>query len=216
MATWIIAAVGVVILISIVVYRFLRPLKQRKEETYPRQLSLIWQSLTGIEAVVASGLYLLLPLLPSFYIALLFRSRYLGIDTYVVLSVVLTIGIWSATPTELGALVCSYISASTVVALLQVVFLSKLLGPILSAERSLILFVLNVVQIVFTFSIWYQLEAGLSRENALFNALLVLGTVGYYDRANVLVGLQIATDLLLFAIFLASLIGRVGTQPDKD
>jgi hypothetical protein len=102
------------------------------------------------------------------------------------------------------------------VVLLHVVLLSKVFGNIFSAERSLILFICNVVQLVFTFSIWYELEANLLKEDALFKAILVFATLGYPKEApTVLVEIQIATDFLLLAIFLAHIVGRVGYRKDK-
>jgi hypothetical protein len=79
-----------------------------------------------------------------------------------------------------------------------------------SAGRSLILFICNVVQIILMFSIWYQLEAGPAKGDALFQSLLVFAKLGYPKHLEVLVGMQIATDFLLLAIFLAHQVGRVG------
>jgi hypothetical protein len=99
---------------------------------------------------------------------------------------------------------------------LSIIFLSKIFGDVTSPERSLVLFICNVMQIVLMFSIWYELlEPHLTKWEALFAALLVLGTLGY-KGPEVVVGIQIATDLLLLAIFLAHLVGRVGYQERKE
>jgi hypothetical protein len=98
---------------------------------------------------------------------------------------------------------------------LSVVFLSKVFGPVFSAERSLILFICNVMQIVLMFSIWYEVEANQTKWEALFSALLVLGTLGY-KGPKVLVGFQIATNFLLLAVYLAHLVGRVGYVKKHD
>jgi hypothetical protein len=74
----------------------------------------------------------------------------------------------------------------------------------------------NVAQFVFMFAIWYQLEIGLPKGEALFQSLLVLGTLGHPKRARFLVGMQIAMDFLLIAIFLAHMVGRVGMPADKQ
>jgi hypothetical protein len=109
------------------------------------------------------------------------------------------------------AWICSYFLFSTVVVLLHVVLLSKVFGNVFSAERSLILFICNVVQLIFTFSIWYELIIKqTTKGEALLKALLVFATLGYPPEAGVIVGLQIATDFLLLAIFLAHIVGRVG------
>jgi hypothetical protein len=115
----------------------------------------------------------------------------------------------------LVAILCSYFLFSTVVVLLHVVLLSKVFGDIESAERSLILFMCNVVQLVFTFSIWYELEANQARGEALLNAIFVFGTLDYPHNAMVVVAVQIATDFLLLAIFLAHIVGRVGYRENR-
>jgi hypothetical protein len=180
----------------------------------------------GIEWLVAAVLCLLQIFLLSFWLQRLLRRicrRPLSLndrreqmdrvtEVYVVVCIVVTVFIWWM-PTLAGAIICSYFSWSTIVVLLHVVFLSKPLGDVASPERSLILFICNVTQVVFMFSIWYQLEAHLPKGDALFNTLLVLGTLGSPDNAKVVVGLQIATDFLLLAIFLAHLVGRVGYPP---
>ena len=56
-------------------------------------------------------------------------------------------------PTLPLAVLCSYFLLSTVVVMLHVVLLSKVFGDIESAERSLILFICNVAQLIFTFAI---------------------------------------------------------------
>jgi hypothetical protein len=101
--------------------------------------------------------------------------------------------------------------------MLHVVFLSKVFGDIESAERSLILFICNVAQLIFTFAIWYELKAAQTKGASLFNALLVFATVGYpLEAPAVVVGTQIATDFLLLAIFLAQIVGRVGYRQNDD
>jgi hypothetical protein len=173
----------------------------------------IWLHLKGIEWLTATLLYLAWPLFLSFWLRVILKSRpSLTIEFYVVGGVAVTVAIWWWTPTLPGAILCSYFSLSTVLALLHVVFLSKVFGDVESAERSLVLFICNVTQIVFMFSIWYELEADLTKWDALLTALLVLGTLGYPHQAKPLVGVQIATDFLLLAIFLAHLVGRVGYQ----
>jgi hypothetical protein len=46
--------------------------------------------------------------------------------------------------------------------------------------------------------------------DALFNSLLVFGTIGYPKKAQVIVGAQIVIDFALLAIFLARFVGRLG------
>ena len=80
------------------------------------------------------------------------------VEFYVAGSVAITIAVWLWAPTFWLAIICSYFLASTVVVLLHVVLLSKVFGDVKSVERSLILFMCNVVQLIFTFSIWYEVK----------------------------------------------------------
>jgi ATP dependent DNA ligase domain len=93
------------------------------------------------------------------WLRVIFKTRpSLTIDFYVVGCLGLTVTIWWWMATLPGAIICSYFSLSTVVAVLHVVFLSKVFGDVESTERSLVLFICNVTQVVFMFSIWYELE----------------------------------------------------------
>jgi hypothetical protein len=180
----------------------------------------IHRRLDGVEWLTALFLYALWAATPAFLLRIIL-SRYsvretLIVEVYVVASVIVAIAAWLWAPTFWLAIACSYFLFSTVVVLLHVVLLSKVFGDIYSAERSLILFIFNVVQLVFTFSIWYELEAPQTKGEALFNALLVFATLGHSDKAPaVIVGVQIATDFLLLAIFLAHIVGRVGYRQGK-
>jgi hypothetical protein len=194
----------------------------------------IHRQLDGIEWLTALFFYALWVATLAFWLRIIL-CRYSEIretvivEIYVVSSVIVTILVWWWFPTlrliplcsyfSLGpvfAILCSWFLFSTVVVLLHVVLLSKVFGDIYSAERSLILFIFNVVQLVFTFSIWYELEAEQTKGDALFNAILVFATVGYPDKAPALVvGTQIAADFLLLAIFLAHIVGRVGYRKNR-
>jgi len=138
----------------------------------------------------------------------------LTVEIYVLAAVVLTIGCW-LWPACLFAVFCSYLSANTALVLLGVVFLSKILGGVESPERSLILFICNVIQLLFLFAVWYELHAGETRPEASFDSLMVFGTLGYPKQAHVVVGIQAATDFLLLAIFLSHLVGRVGVSREQ-
>lgn len=93
-------------------------------------------------------------------------------------------------------------------------FLSKFVAaPPKSAERSLLLFILNVAELLIAFAIFYRGRFGLRVGEAITNATLVFGTIGYRnDIVDIppIVAVQILLDFLLLAIFLATLIGRVG------
>jgi hypothetical protein len=96
----------------------------------------------------------------------------------------------------------------------QIMFLSKFVAaPPKSAERSLLLFILNVAELLIAFAIFYRGRFGLRVGEAITNATLVFGTIGYRnDIVDIppIVAVQILLDFLLLAIFLATLIGRVG------
>ena len=142
-------------------------------------LARIWRQLRGIEAAFGVGLFVLWPLCISFWVgrASTKYSKRL-IEIYVVVVLVLTIGNWGA-PSISRSIVMSYFTISSVYALLQVVFLTKVVGDIESPERSLLLFMLNVAQTVFMFAAWYELEEPCAAGKALFQALVVLATAGY-------------------------------------
>jgi hypothetical protein len=174
--------------------------------------------LRGIEQIVGLLLYWLWPFFVSFWLPRYFKEdhRPTVIDVYVCVCAALTIAIWAAGPNWILLLVCSYFSLSTVFALLQVVFLTKIMGDVFSPERSLLLFIVNVVQFVFMFAGWYGYIGSLEKWDALFKSTLVLATIGYPDQNEVksVVMLQVASNLLLFTVFLGHLIGRVG--PTKN
>jgi hypothetical protein len=171
--------------------------------------------LEGIEWLTARFLYALWVPTLAFWLRI-FLSKYfreaLIVEVYVAASVAVTFVAWLLMANCWWAILCSWFLFSTVVVLLHVVLLSKIFGDVQSVERSLILFICNVVQLVFTFSIWYELTH-LPKGKALFSAILVFATLGYPKEApTLLVGIQIATDFLLLAIFLAHIVGRVGYQ----
>ena len=179
----------------------------------------IWSRLNGIERLTALLLYALWAISLWFLLRVILSRKIdwsLIVEFYVAGSVAITIAVWLWVPTFWWALICSYFLASTVVVLLHVVLLSKIFGDVKSAERSLILFMCNVVQLIFTFSIWYEVKADQTREGALLSALLVFGTVDHPHKAMVVVGAQIATDFLLLAIFLAHIVGRVGYRENRN
>jgi hypothetical protein len=135
-------------------------------------------------------------------------------DLYVVITTILsaTILIWSDYAPLLSALVASYLLAGTIINIANVVFLTKVFGQPISNERTLLLFIFNVAQVVLTFAIWYRYAPGMRAGEALFKAMLVFGTVGYPKGADLIVGIQIATDIFLVAIFLAFILGNLGRE----
>ena len=88
--------------------------------------------------------------------------------------------------------------------------------PSTSVERSILLLFVNVLQVTLAFAIFYRdARPELSPGRAFFEALLVLGTVGYPEGFAFLIALQILLDLFLVAAILGSLIGRAGPFAKK-
>jgi hypothetical protein len=120
---------------------------------------------------------------------------------------------WSS---SLGAGVAFYFLASIIVYLLNVVLLDhKVFSDPRSPERSLILFIINVAQVVLIFAIFYRWEVpSLGPLDAFIDAVLVFGTVSLpkeiEDGARLIAAGQVATDFILLAVFLAHFVGRVG------
>jgi hypothetical protein len=75
---------------------------------------------------------------------------------------------------------------------------------------------LNVVQLVLIFAIFYRSERpDLEVKDALVTAVLVFGTVSRPDDAKAIAGCQIAIDFMLLAVFLAHFVGRLGSEEAK-
>jgi hypothetical protein len=190
--------------------------RQWADQGYSSSLVRIFSEFSGIERVV--GLILFAPclLLVSYLLdgILLRRSnkcRVQAVEYYVVAVTLLTVLNWSLGPNLIVTIICSYFSVSTGITLLQVVFLHKVFGEMHSPSRSLILLICNVVQILFMYAAWYQLEAT-GPEDMLFAAVLVLATIGHPEHApKVIVELQIATDFTLLVVFLNHLVSRLGS-----
>ena len=89
-----------------------------------------------------------------------------------------------------------------------------------SVERSLLLFIFNVAELLIAFAIFYRGWFGLRVLEAIKNAILVFGTIGFrkdeiVDTSSI-VSVQIVLDFLLLAVFLATLIGRVGPFGNRE
>jgi hypothetical protein len=87
------------------------------------------------------------------------RRLYWFTDAYVVGALILSAGIYYLAPNVCLACLSTYFSATTVIALLNVVLLERVFGEKASPERSLLLFMCNVAQIVFMFATWYRWAA---------------------------------------------------------
>src|SRR5262249_32332238 len=112
--------------------------------------------------------------------------------------------------------IAMYVLFELYVVLFQITFLSKFefVAKPKSVERSLLLFIINVAEVVIAFAIFYRVVYGLRVGKAIENAILVFGTIGFrkdeiVDTSSI-VSVQIVLDFLLLAVFLATLVGRVG------
>jgi hypothetical protein len=139
------------------------------------------------------------------------------VETYVFVAIVVLICFlfWPNRLSGVSAFVACYLLASTLVVLFNVLFLTKLsfIGSVASNERTLLLFLLNIAQAVLTFAILYGLTLpNLTAWEAIFKSLLVFGTIGYPRGADLIVGIQIATNFVLLAVFLSFVVGRLGNK----
>lgn len=114
------------------------------------------------------------------------------------------------------SVIAGYILFEIYLSLLNIVFIGKfreINAPPASVERSILLLLLNIVQIILAFGILYRDWLGLSRLDGIFKAILVLGTIGYPDAPGslvLIVVLQVFLDVLLFVLVLSSFVGQLG------
>jgi hypothetical protein len=134
-------------------------------------------------------------------------------EAYVFAVVLLSVWFFTA-PSVCVALLSTWISAGTIVVMLHIVLLQGVFGAIASAERSILLFMCNVAQVVVMFGTWYRLCGGYSETEALLKSILTFATISYADKEScVAVAMaQIATDFVLLFIFLSFLLGQLGPK----
>jgi hypothetical protein len=180
-------------------------------------LKKVLKKTSGIEQWVGVPLYVLGAIFsPPTWLIILFDLKHRWItDVYVVGALVISVGIYLLIPNVWWcALLSTLFSASTVIVLLNVVLLSRVFGPAYSPERSLLLFICNAAQITFMFATWYY-QLG-ERQDALFQSILTFATISHVPEMPRVAMTQIATDILLLAIYLSQLIGRVGGEIAVD
>src|SRR5262245_47395201 len=128
---------------------------QRERQRWRDELAKINEIKEGIVRMVGKFLHWLMWATPSQLAFTLlpedrpdsFDRRDCFIEWYVVGVLVLSIVIYFV-PSVWLALLTTYISASTLIVMLHIVLLQGALGPIKSPQRSLLLFMCNVAQIV--------------------------------------------------------------------
>jgi hypothetical protein len=119
------------------------------------------------------------------------------------------LGIYYLAPNVCLASLSTYFSATTVIVLLNVVLLEGVFGGKASPERSLLLFMCNVAQIVFMFAIWYRWG---KQPAPLLTSIKTFATIDYAKTMPRIAMAQIATDFVLLAIFLSHLVGQLGPK----
>jgi hypothetical protein len=179
-------------------------------------------NLHGIEKPVGVALFVLNTLAPTELIRLFVwnwnEKRKSFPDLYVV-AVTVLLGFllrWSPSWPVLSRWIAGYLLASVIVYLLHVVLLTKVFGPVRSVARSLILLIFNVTQVVLIFAIFYR---SMGIDDALVDAVLVFGTVSLPDevarKARSVAAIQVATDIMLLAVFLGHFIGGLGRGEEE-
>jgi len=176
----------------------------------------------GIEWLFDLVVFFLMILTPSLPIQSLLWGRGLNVSARfaewytAIIFVLMCLLLWSHFSLSPWALPAGYLLATTLIVLFNVTFLPKLsfIGPSVSPERSLLLFIFNLAQTVVAFAVFYRWSLNKPPGVALFKSLLVLGTVGYptEEGAQLIVALQIITDILLLAVFLAFFVGKLGSR----
>src|SRR5215471_5596906 len=205
-------------------------LKERCTEWWG-DLRKIWKAdeLQGIERPVDVILFVLKTLTLTELIQLLgwnWKDKLTSFPDWYVFGVTVFLGIllrwspsWSFWPRCLSVVIAIYFLGSVMVYLLNVVLLDhKVFGDPRSPERSLILFILNVAQVVLIFAILYSSWLpNLGSGEALVDAVLVFGTVSLQKGVEPkLAAIQVAIDVMLLAVFLAHFVGGVGRDPKES
>jgi hypothetical protein len=139
------------------------------------------------------------------------------VDRLVVAQCILTILLWGLTPPEMlrgASIVVAYLLFCLFLSLLNIVLFSNVPSisqGTTSVTRSLILLFVNVVQVTFSFAVFYRYAFNLKPNEAIYGAFLVLGTVGLPNvvGSNFLIPLHITANILLLGFIVAIYIGRV-------
>ena len=170
----------------------------------------------GIECIVAVILYSLTLISPTLWVHICGSSNrritWL-IDLYVLGVFVLSIIFFLRAPSNVWeAVLSTYFSVATIVVLLNIVLLQRVFGEIPTPERSLILFIFNVAQLIVMFATWYVILGHYSNSDALLYAILAFATISYPDKVPQLAMVQIVTDFILLAVFLSFLVSQFGRR----
>lgn len=151
------------------------------------------------------------------------RRRNKAIDIYVVFEFcVLQCLLWLPDRSNvIYALAALYFLCGILINLFSIVFVGKLdvYPPTPSIERSLLLFGINVIQVITIFAIFYRTQFCQSPLIAIINSTLVFGTLGHPLGNNFIGGYIVATqiivDFVLLAVFLSAFVGSLNAFKRK-
>jgi hypothetical protein len=167
----------------------------------------------GIVQGVGVTLYILKLLSPTEWAYIGFgtenRPLYRFTDLCVLVALIASIYIYYRAPHLFW--LSMWFSATTIIVLLNVVVLQRVFGRMASPERSLLLFMCNVAQIVFMFATWYRWGG---QPGPLLTSVLTFATIGYAKTMPGVAIAQIAIDFVLLAIFLSHLVGQLAPKTD--
>jgi len=146
----------------------------------------------GLERLVRYSLLVLRPLSFQYWLISLFPDqrpsgrarRDLAVDVSVVSQAILVLGLLFLAPATLVAaaewlvgylLFCLYLSLTNILLFSNIPSVN---APTTSATRSVLLLGVNLLQVTFTFALFYRADLNLDPTRAIFGSFLVLGTVG--------------------------------------
>ena len=188
----------------------------------------------GLECLVLYALILLRAVSFQYWLLAFFpdddasqrKRRDIAVDISVVVQCIAVVFLWRLVPSSwLGPartlavylLFCLYLS------LLNILFFSAMPSvnrPSTSAARSLVLLIINLLQVTFTFALFYRAELCLSPAAALFGSFLVLGTIGTPESAatanTAIVPLHILCNFVLLAVAVAVFVNQVRMRLSND
>lgn len=140
-----------------------------------------------------------------------------AIDAYCVLQLIVLL---TLVLTRFGSftetIIAGYILFEIYLNLFNILFIGKIReinAPPSSIERSILLLLINVIQVVLCFAIFYHHWLGQSNMDSFFYAMLVLGTIGFPTGApgwpRLLISLQILLDLVLLLLNLTYFVSQI-------
>jgi hypothetical protein len=187
----------------------------------------------GLERLVRYALLLLRPLSFHYWLISLFpdprssgrSQRDLAVDISVVTQTALVIGLLFLAPASFltfAQWLSGYLLFCLYLGLMNIVFFAaipEIASPPSSVSRSVILIGMNLLQVTFSFALFYRAELDLEPTRAAFGSFLVLGTVGLPAEPNLipwyLTPIQILCNLALVSVALGVFVGHLRLAPSE-